>query len=507
MSVVIPGRRREERKPAAGPGSGSLGRAFVSLSTADRIGLICAGILYVLLMELGSLSANRQVNWLFLPAVTALIAVEFWPFFSGRRAFGWFHPVAVTAVIFGTYLLRCFGDLTFGLNGNPGVTEYSTAELDDLVLKSIFVYICARLCYYCGYYLAPSPSPLRFNPRAPKNVGPKCVAVAVVAAAACMFYVASHGGLTAHLAFLAQGRSMLTDAGLLTGEWTVISSLGGYACVMWVACDDGAVRKVTFWAVFMVSLVSVFIVANARSESILCAFQVFAVWTLKRGKLLRTGLVAVMLAGIVAIGILGDLRARFQQRSDVTQSDILLEPGKAWDLAVAELSERAGKGNPIYPMLARVPSEVPLLYGSSYLVIPAAFIPRALWQSKPRSIGVEVGPTFLRGAAPVPPGAVGEAFWNFHYAGVIGVFLLFGIFHHFAARTYLANLGQPMVLPFYVASLIRFSPDGLGVVQWLHAMGSLALVAVIVIGLPKMKKFSRGAAARFSAQRAAVLYR
>lgn len=146
------------------------------------------------------------------------------------------------------------------------------------------------------------------------------------------------------------------------------------------------------------------------------------------------------------------------------------------------MAYRSGALNPIYPILARVPNEIGLLYGRSYLTLATIPVPRAWWPEKPRSTGVEVGQVFLNTIAPVPPDAIAEAYWNFHVPGVIVLFFLFGVFHRWMAVFFQRNASQKALLPVYAFTILALSPTVLAIVQWLQVMSSF-LVLFFLFGV------------------------
>lgn len=73
---------------------------------------------------------------------------------------------------------------------------------------------------------------------------------------------------------------------------------------------------------------------------------------------------------------------------------------------------------------------VPLQWGRSLEELFTFFIPRAWWAAKPESFGLRFAPLYMPdvniGSSFVSPSLPGVLFLNFHVAGVLGGFLLFG---------------------------------------------------------------------------------
>ncbi|HVK75365.1 MAG TPA: O-antigen polymerase, partial [Kofleriaceae bacterium] len=137
-----------------------------------------------------------------------------------------------------------------------------------------------------------------------------------------------------------------------------------------------------------------------------------------------------------------------------------------------------------------------LLYGSSYLAIVTLPIPRGIFPEKPTMVDGQVGRVFFGLDAGVPPGGVGEAYWNFHIPGVVAVYFLFGVFHAWLARLFLRHGQQPAVIALFASAMLLFrEPSGLSFVQWLMTQVPLLVILVWVGALG----FGRGPAPRGAA--------
>ena len=79
----------------------------------------------------------------------------------------------------------------------------------------------------------------------------------------------------------------------------------------------------------------------------------------------------------------------------------------------------------------QVPSDVDHLYGAGYVKWFNLFIPRLIWKDKPRGIDVDTGVTFFNATWGMPPGDIGQAYWEFNIPGVIVVFFLLGVAYRY----------------------------------------------------------------------------
>ncbi len=117
------------------------------------------------------------------------------------------------------------------------------------------------------------------------------------------------------------------------------------------------------------------------------------------------------------------------------------------------------------------PKYIPFLNGSSYMAVPATFIPRLLWPGKPGNMKItnELAIRYgwqserLIGRVSLSPGLLDEAYINFGVVGVVAVMLLFGAF----IRWLKDNLGNPANGFGWQLVLIGYMLGGGLMVTWL----------------------------------------
>jgi hypothetical protein len=78
----------------------------------------------------------------------------------------------------------------------------------------------------------------------------------------------------------------------------------------------------------------------------------------------------------------------------------------------------------------------------------------------------------------MPPGAVGEAYWNFNIMGVIIVFTLFGVILRILGSFFLANVHSPFVMTFYVITIQSLQPTQNSFRGWVGLLVPLLVVAI-----------------------------
>ena len=69
----------------------------------------------------------------------------------------------------------------------------------------------------------------------------------------------------------------------------------------------------------------------------------------------------------------------------------------------------------------------------------------------------------------IPPGALGEAYWNFYYPGVVLIYLFHGMFNWWLAALLRRNAEVPAVWVLYALTLLM-TPTSTTVVGWLQSI-------------------------------------
>jgi hypothetical protein len=263
--------------------------------------------------------------------------------------------------------------------------------------------------------------------------------------------------------------------------------VGLYACLLWLSADARAYRHPMFWGCGTVSLMITFLGTGGRGAVIYPMVLALMVWMLSRRRLIVTGPVLLIPLALFLLSVLGTFRN--STRTGVLDWDALFaSPVEAITSAAGgEVLSRATTGSGVIPILAYVPDQVDYLYGSSYLAIVTAPIPRKLWPNKPGLGGGQVGVTFFGREGGVPPGPVGEAYWNFSVPGVVLVFFLFGLFHRWLAALLVANPQHPWVRVFYVVGLFSAHPTSNGVVAYLITVVGMT-AAGIALGMLSLRR-------------------
>jgi len=452
---------------------------FIPMSRIHRLAIIGAFWASVLVIAVLALLNQTPDSAMVILGLVVAVTIQLFPLLSYRSSFGWFHPLVFTTLYSFIALLRGASTYIWGLQNPAGLIGYSTAELAWFVTYGLLLGAIGQVAYYIGFFALRGfriPQLKFFQPR---FIGLKVFLIVLITLGIFLAYMENQGGIEAYLLFLARGRSNLINAGELSGEWLVLFRFAILACLIWLGSDPNATRRPLFWISVVIALAMQFLVSGSRSSVIIIIAIGVVIWMLRAQKISAPRILVGIIVGLFLLGQLGSFRTSLWS-GDVNW-DTLIEPSGVISVgqSIDELQERSGSSNPLYPILARVPSEIDLLYGRSYLTLLTTPIPRAWWPEKPRSTGAEVGEIFLNTLAPTPPGVIGEAYWNFHIPGVVLVFLLFGFFHKGLALFYTRYASESAVVVLYAVTLFVFFPDVLSIVTWLQFLIQLVLLLFV----------------------------
>ncbi|HJK93026.1 MAG TPA: O-antigen polymerase [Polyangiaceae bacterium LLY-WYZ-15_(1-7)] len=395
------------------------------------------------------------------------------PLMFYRQGWGWFHPLVFASLWRVMKMLpRKLPTFVHGLTWHRALPEYSPSELNQLVAQDLLLEALGVLCAFVAFMAMPRPPVPSLRLALPRRHTGIWVAMAFAGGVVTLYLIA-RGGLLSHFSQTARSRHVGLAGQIYI---TRLVAFGFVALWYWLAYWRNSARDLRFWVAALIFAFLSFALTGSRG-SIVSIAMVGLVVVFMRDRRIRVGRVALAaFAAIYVIGVLGPLR-----RSAFRDGEFSLENVRSVDLDEGlegggdEIVTRANNNNATLAILARVPERVDLLYGSSYVALFTAPIPRALWAGKPGFTGGRVGKAFYGTTGGVPPGAVGEAYWNFHIPGIVLVFCLFGAFQRWIADTVAAYDAHPSLIPMYAMCLTMFQSP--------VVMGFVYLVSHIVIAL------------------------
>ncbi|MEO8139046.1 MAG: O-antigen polymerase, partial [Gemmatimonadota bacterium] len=392
---------------------------------------------------------------------------------------GWAHPAVVTGMFTVLDCLRLLPLLFLGLPFHVALPGEVPEELTRLLSLQLILSALALAAYLLGMALAPPLARYRLPGRwvAKTSIASLALRVIFLSAAGSILMIFLRGGWRAHLVSLGFGR-----ATSLAGDFYAVAALsvGTVAWLLWFASDPAATRRPSFWVGAVASIPIPYLLSGSRS-SLVAPLIVAGIIHAARGGRVMVRL--VMAAGVVVVFMLGALAAVRESVWRGTDSDASVlanVDGTSAIRALQEITSRSGESSAILPILARVPGDVPPLYGQSYLALMGIAVPRSFWPGKPRSVDGRVGETFFGVGFGIPPGGLGESFWNWGLAGVIVAFMALGVIHRWAANLVIASGHSPPVLTAYGFTLwLLRTPGSPSVVNWAIAVVPLIAVALL----------------------------
>ncbi len=443
--------------------------------------LLTVAFVFAYLLVVGAFAATAGVAsllWVFL-ALTLNLVLLLLPFLFYRPSFGWIHPLMVR-----TFWIFLMGHMARtplyakGLDMQIALPGWDQERLTLLVAYGLLLEALSLVAYYAGFFsrLTPPVPKLRF--RRPPRLQAKLLAVVFLAFLIFLVYAESRGGINSHLlSWQSEGR---VEANRGSGHWIRLSRFGSFACLIWLGFMPTAYRKPIFLLAGVLSLGINFLGTGSRGSVLsILLMGLFIVVMRQR----RLNPVRVAGLGVLCLMLLSSLGAMRRSLWDKKVDWGNLQVGglvASLEHASAEMATRHGVKSSIYPILVRVPREMDHLWGSTYLTLVALPIPRAIWPGKPSTAGKLAGRIFFGSDAGIPPGAVGEAYWNFNLPGIVGVFFLFGIFQAWLARMATTYAHEPAVTVFYVIAVLRIQPS---VTAMAELIFMAATVGVILVGI------------------------
>jgi hypothetical protein len=465
---------------------------FIGISMQWRALLIVYVVVYnILTPGLREVVANSSapLSGLRLAGELVYQLLLFAPHFFYPPRFGWLHPLIFPTILgIGKGLLKniaqVFEPLAIGsapqeMLTNPELTQFSSEQMAWASVEHTGLSILSLLCYYGGFFFAQRytnfdfrPARLRFS--RPRYVSVLCTAAVGLSAVMALVWVQQHGGLSSYMvSYFGSGRAR--TRGEMGGTIFFVVGLGVIASLVWYAIDDNAFKKPLFWVALAYAIPVNFFITGSRSSVFIAAVLFLMVWMLRHQKLPKGRVLLLGFSAVVLLSIMGEFRR--SSWDGRMRWDVFLETSvtEAIDQTQEEADQRQNVQGGV-PVMASVPEEVSFLKGKSYAGAVFFFVPRFIWEDKPRASGglnAELILGRVEGGGAVPIGPVAEAYWNFSVPGVVLIFFFYGIFHQGLVRT-VRRYPYAAVLALYVLVMVKIKPAS-------HAIttGSRDIVAAI----------------------------
>lgn len=448
---------------------------FLAITSFHRIATIVILAIYLIgigIQELLHPSSIVSLGWVFLALILQFVILLV-PIIFYQSSYGWLHPLIFSFLFALLNHLRRTGTYIDGLQWHSALPGWDANALTLLLAFELGLRSMSLVAYYFGFWLCPNLAVPKLSFHQPRHLEFKSLLVVLFSTAIFLVYTQGRGGLINHLLSWGRGRNVE-----LAGEfyWQFLIQFGLTICLLWFALDRKALLKPLFLGCAGISCVATFLTGGSRSSVIYVIVMALMIWLLRERRVDPIKILSIAIIGFLLFGVLGNFRN--STSSGEVDWGILLggATGETADESALSsgLDEATARGTVVagvFPILALVPQEVDFLYGSSYLAVLTLPIPKALWAEKPGLIPGLVGQTFYGVDIGMPPGPIGEAYWNFGIPGILIAFFLFGILCKWLATVYCQYATEPVAIALYVMTLFLLSePTGLSAVLWLTSI-------------------------------------
>ena len=409
------------------------------------------------------------------------------PIFFWRKEYGWVHPLVFTSLYtLVNVVLRRTGLFLAGMPEHSMLPELDGDSLNYLFAYGNLVEACAAGAIFTGFHCGPKwrGISVRSNEPAAHSFWIVMGSAILVSLVAYYLYIGNFGGLNTHLLNLSRGSGSklgLEGEDEAFGQYIFFIKMAAVVGLIVIARSRGALSNPLVWPICVYGIAIGYMVNGKRSALINCALLFGVAWILRNRRVAYLRVVSLGVACFFLLGLLGLYRWANWSRTDTVSLDFLseLSTQSLTESTLDELSSRSGEDATYYPLLARVPREVPMLWGKTYLEWGLNFIPRALWPDKPRGVDVQAARAFNNVEWGMPAGAAGEAYWNFLLPGVLGVFFVFGSFLRWLGATVLRNPDSTVAITLYAIALFYFDPTQNGFRATIYAIVPAVLLFAI----------------------------
>ena len=343
----------------------------------------------------------------------------------------------------------------------------------------------ALVSLYLGYALTPRFHVPTWRVPTPSGIAWKSILWIGVSAVGLFMIARYAGGIEG--ALMQRGIASTQRVGAqVGGQWNWLASIGVVVPLIWMAFDKGAARRLMFWVVLLTAIAIKFSATGSRGGTIVPLIMVGVIWMFHHRTVPYRAIVVGVFLALVMVGALGEFRSATQKAQSFDEVAVQSSFGQWLGSSVAELGRKSGENSGQIAVLGKVPSDEGYLFGESYLSIPFVFVPSAVWGDKPDAAGKLVAKRiYERPLTAIPPGPVGEAYWNFSYLGVVSVFLLYGVFLRFVGSVYTANREHSLVMVVFVYVLFNLQPHSPSLYDFFQLLVPAVVIWLsMIVGVP-----------------------
>jgi hypothetical protein len=307
------------------------------------------------------------------------------------------------------------------------------------------------------------------------------VGVIIVNIIGVIAFIQYRGGIDQHLYDLSGGRFRAL-AGL--GPLLTLFDIGFVAMLIWIAYRPQDARHPLFITLLPIVAFLQFLTAGSRASALLVLVMVGLTWSMRVQRIPWRLALMLLPVAFLSLGILNIARTAAYSSQTATQALSAADITSVLEQTQSEFAERRALSGTV-PVIAdgfRV-SGGPL-FGATYMGAVFAMVPRTIWPDKPRGPGSFYSVSFLgevfEGQS-VPIGPVAEAYWNFHIAGVIVIFILQGYILRRAQSWYELNRRNGIVVMLFVQIVTQFQIYTDALVTFQQMIVTLIVVIAITL--------------------------
>ncbi|MEX0346258.1 MAG: O-antigen polymerase [Rhizobiaceae bacterium] len=463
---------------------------YVAIKPAERLLLVAAIFLLATVSAVAAAMGNDlQLFVAFGFAVYAAVIMAMLVY--SRESDGWFHPLVFMAAYWCVlrFVLPQIPVLISGLEGHVAMKGASASELNFIAGWGFVMSALGWQCFFAAYHLSNPKWRLRLQNGGISHPTLKVsiiVGVSALAFAYLSFEVGGVGKLLMQRSLIAELRP---DQQIEGRHWHFLAGISAHACVAWFAINHQIWKRPSFIVLFALGLFFDYAATGSRSGLILPLMIVGTIWTIRERRLPYKVIIVGLVFSIMFIGIAGQLRKSPAQRAQSNTSVTLdISPIKQFEFGLRNIVRYGTETEGLYGVLYNVPDRVDWLYGRSYVSLLFPFIPSSLLPfEKPPTGGLLSGQLIFkkRKGTGIPPGNVGEAYWNFHIPGIVVIMCVFGIVMKTLARNFEEQPENPIVIIVFVYTLFLLQPNSPSFYHWVHGLVPALITAVLLLGIPK----------------------
>lgn len=467
---------------------------FVKISQNGQ--LVITVSFFLLLLVVGSFnitSTQSDVFFIYL-SFCVYIASILLPFLLLKKRLGYFHPLVFMLLWWQLimYILPRLGVFTDGLSYHRILSNNGLNNLNEVVSYDLIFNAIGFLAFALPFFIRKKfpVSTFKFNkPRFPKV---KVVFISLLSIFAFYILVKVAGGF---------GKLMLYRGLPPEARQEFINSLGGrhwhfmvsmlkVACLVWLSLSPKIWCSFFFIFFFILGLSLDYMATGSRGGVVFPVLMAGIIWILYYRKIPYLALFFGALFSLLVVGIGGEFRENSRSASDI--SSLELNTGVLDGIidGFENFVEYGTETDGAYAIIGKVPSDVDFLYGESYLSVLLAPIPSAFLPFEKPNAGGKLNAIhiFNNPNTAVPPGNIGESYWNFGVIGILVIMFSFGFFMKYISELYSENSSEGWALLFYVVTLFTLQPNSPEFYNWLHLIVPASIVIFIFCGFPKRTK-------------------